>query len=389
MSLTKKIGTASTSYIYSNNRLSSTSGGETATYSYNGYGSLTGMTKNGIAYNLVYDYLNNLKGYKSGSTSLADFAYDGDGMRVIKTAGGKTVVYHYDREGKVISETDSAGNLIADYIYLNGKLVAKKAPSAVYFYHTDPAGTPMAMTNMSRSVVWRADYKPFGEEQSISGTIENNEKFTGKEKDKETGLYYFGARYMRPEIGRFIVVDPVGPVSSQTGKANEKLLLNPQKLNRYAYAGNNPYRYIDPDGRTWLEFVKSSNTLFVHPGTMETQGPPQAFPAGNNTTNPTGDPNRLGSNGPAPLGTFPVQDPVNTEGRQEYGPYFFPVGDVGSNGERLDIARQRGIGIHGGRSGPESRTHGCIRVSDETDITLYEIHQADPITSITIREREE
>ncbi len=170
-------------------------------------------------------------------------------MRATKAAGGKTVVYHYDREGKVISETDSAGNLIADYIYLNGKLVAKKAPSAVYFYHTDPAGTPMAMTNMSRSVVWRADYKPFGEEQSISGTIENNEKFTGKEKDKETGLYYFGARYMRPEIGRFIVVDPVGPVSSQTGKAKEKLLLNPQRLNRYAYSLNNPYKYIDPDGR--------------------------------------------------------------------------------------------------------------------------------------------
>jgi YD repeat-containing protein len=120
------------------------------------------MTKSGITYSLIYDTLNNLKGYKSGSTSLADFAYDGDGMRATKTAGGKTVVYHYDREGKVISETDSAGNLIADYIYLNGKLVAKKAPSAVYFYHTDPAGTPMAMTNMSRSVVWRADYKPFG-----------------------------------------------------------------------------------------------------------------------------------------------------------------------------------------------------------------------------------
>jgi RHS repeat-associated protein len=127
--------------------------------------------------------------------------------------------------------------------------VAKKAPSAVYFYHTDPAGTPMVMTNMSRSVVWRADYRPFGEEQSITGLIENNEKFTGKEKDKETGFYYFGARYMRPEIGRFAVVDPIGIA--------EENLVNPQKLNRYSYGLNNPYRYIDPDGK-WPEEVHNT-----------------------------------------------------------------------------------------------------------------------------------
>ncbi|MCL4474954.1 MAG: RHS domain-containing protein [Nitrospirae bacterium] len=61
------------------------------------------------------------------------------------------------------------------------------ADEKVFFYHTDPAGTPLAMTDANGTVVWRADYKPFGEEQSITGTLENNEKFVGKEKDKETG----------------------------------------------------------------------------------------------------------------------------------------------------------------------------------------------------------
>src|SRR4030067_2139278 len=84
------------------------------------------------------------------------------------------------------------------------------AGEKVFFYHTDPAGTPLAMTDSSGNVVWRADYKPFGEEQSITGTIENNEKFVGKEKDKESSLYYFGARYMEARIGRFIVIDPIG-----------------------------------------------------------------------------------------------------------------------------------------------------------------------------------
>lgn len=127
------------------------------------------------------------------------------------------------------------------------------AGEKVYFYHTDPAGTPLAMTDANGNVVWRADYKPFGEEQSVTPYPENDMKFVGKEKDKETGLYYFGARYMRPEIGRFISVDPVGPVNPWNSKTNEKMLLNPQKLNRYAYSLNNPYRYVDPDGEAAIE----------------------------------------------------------------------------------------------------------------------------------------
>ena len=58
----------------------------------------------------------------------------------------------------------------------------------VYYYHTDPAGTPLVMTDASGNVVWRADYLPFGEENIMNGTIENDYQFVGKEKDKETGL---------------------------------------------------------------------------------------------------------------------------------------------------------------------------------------------------------
>lgn len=109
------------------------------------------------------------------------------------------------------------------------------------------------------------------------------------------------------------------------------------------------------------------------------------YSSGNSTTNPKGDPYKVGSNGPAPKGIFPVQPPINTTGRPEYGSAFFPVGAVGPNGERLDIARQRGIGVHSGRRSYQSKTQGCIRVDENTIQDLLRINKNDPITQITIQ----
>jgi RHS repeat-associated protein len=119
----------------------------------------------------------------------------------------------------------------------------------VYFYYNDPAGTPLAMSDASGNVVWRANYLPFGEEMIDVSTVQNNKMFVGKEKDSESGYLYFGARYLDPQAGRFTSVDSIGPVNTATGKIDKMLLSNPQMLNRYAYALNNPYRYFDPDGR--------------------------------------------------------------------------------------------------------------------------------------------
>ncbi len=118
-------GTASSTYSLINNRLSSVTGGEAATYTYNGNGALNGGTWNGSNYTLGYDAFDNLANYKAGSTTLANYAYDGDGMRVLKSAGGVSTVYHYGRSNQMLSETKSDGNLIAEYIYMNGKLAVR------------------------------------------------------------------------------------------------------------------------------------------------------------------------------------------------------------------------------------------------------------------------
>jgi RHS repeat-associated protein len=182
-------------------------------------------------------------------------------MRVVKTSAQGTTVYHHDKDGRVISQTDNNGDRIWDLVYANGKLVAKLLPTTVYFYHTDPAGTLAAMTDPAGSAVWRADYLPFGEENLTSGTLENDFRFVGKENDKETGLYYFGARYMEAMIGRFVSPDPVRPVYPRTSGINEKVIRNPQRVNLYAYGLNNPYRYIDPDGNEAYENVDTRGIL--------------------------------------------------------------------------------------------------------------------------------
>lgn len=132
------------------------------------------------------------------------------------------------------------------------------AADKVFFYHTDPVGTPLSMTDSTGQKVWQADNKPFGEEYNASGTETNDRTFVGKEKDDETGLHYFGARYHDSKIGRFISPDPFGAVDPFSGETNYSLLANPQRLNYYAYSLNNPYRYVDSDG----EFAVIAVLLF-------------------------------------------------------------------------------------------------------------------------------
>lgn len=122
----KSVGGTS-SYTYSSNRLNSVSGTEAASYNYNGNGALTGGSWGGSNYTLSYDAFGNLANYNSGSTVLAGFGYDGDGIRVSKASNGKNTIYHYNLANQVLTENYSDGQFIADYVYMNGKLIAKVA----------------------------------------------------------------------------------------------------------------------------------------------------------------------------------------------------------------------------------------------------------------------
>jgi len=116
------------------------------------------------------------------------------------------------------------------------------ASTGVTYYHTDALGSPVAATDAAGAVIWRARYRPFGDRDqgasAYGNSLANPVWFAGHVHDDETGLSYMQGRYYSPVLGRFMSTDPAPSATD-----------NDRAFNRYAYANNNPYRYIDPDGR--------------------------------------------------------------------------------------------------------------------------------------------
>jgi RHS repeat-associated protein len=96
-------------------------------------------------------------------------------------------------------------------------------------------GSPIAETNSSGAVTARFRYEPYG--QSLEASVAQGPSYTGHVYDQSSGLIYMQQRYYDPMIGRFLSTDPA---------AVDGMGFN---FNRYAYAANNPYKYVDPDGR--------------------------------------------------------------------------------------------------------------------------------------------
>jgi RHS repeat-associated protein len=115
----------------------------------------------------------------------------------------------------------------------------------ITYFHNDVSGTPQAATDAAGALVWREHYRPYGERLDNAPAAANNQLwFTGKPYDPDTGLTYMGARYYDSALGRFVGMDPA--------PFNED---NLHSSNRYAYANNNPYKYVDADGHSPVDVV--------------------------------------------------------------------------------------------------------------------------------------
>jgi RHS repeat-associated protein len=148
------------------------------------------------------------------------------------TGSVNETVYYF---GDFVRVVNASGVFDTIEYYHGDKLVAERKNDSTYqFYHPDSLGSTSLITNSSGGVVENTIYEPFGE--VYSGASSSRFDYTGKETD-DTGLQYFGARFYNPGIGKWTQAD--------TYIEN---VYNPQKLNRYSFVLNNPYKYTDPDG---------------------------------------------------------------------------------------------------------------------------------------------
>ena len=229
------------------------------------------------------------------------------------------------------------------------------------FYHTNHLGSITRMTDLLGRTAKTYQYDAYGAILAEQGpSLVDEFAYTARSLHDRSGLYYYRARFYSPELGRFITQDPIGMLGGP---------------NLYAYVGNDPIEFTDPIGLLYLEFDAGENLLLVYPGTEETQGPPQAFPARNKV--------RSGcKKWPKGKYEWDWHSPHKNE-RDKNGAYGLYGNFI------FEVEGHEGMGVHSGRAnkgGPEYETLGCIRTTDEAMKVIYEHHYGgDPLMHIVVR----
>jgi RHS repeat-associated protein len=246
------------SYYSNSSRLKErvTDDGEKTAYVYDNNGNLikkgTGYTISGDGVTLTpdgehweyeYDLLDRLTKVKKNGVTVTSYTYNHEGLRIKKENLESTTYHTFGLNGEVLYEQEDTGYM--EYIYVGGQHFARvdgdviSGLSTTYFYHTDHLGSVVLVTAETGQIIWSTEYTPFGSITLEEGQLDFTGaiKFTGKDLDEDTGLYYYNARWYDAEIGRFI--------SADTYKGE---LENPQTLNLYVYVANNPLIYVDPSG---------------------------------------------------------------------------------------------------------------------------------------------
>jgi RHS repeat-associated protein len=170
-----------------------------------------------------------------GSGGTVTFKYDPFGRRIYKSSSSGTSVFAYDGDN-LIEETNAAGAVVARYEQTQNidEPLAMLRSAATSYYHADGLGSVTSLSSAAGSIANTYTYDSFGKLTASTGSLVNPFRYTARETDTETGLYYYRARYYDPNAGRFLSEDPIafsgGP-------------------DFYAYVRNNAPNFIDPSGR--------------------------------------------------------------------------------------------------------------------------------------------
>ena len=172
--------------------------------------------------------------FPDGAT--ATYKYDGLGRRIEKNVNGTITRYVYDGEN-ILLEYDGSNTFKARYSHgerIDQPLAVQRAGLGFFYYHADHQGSIRNLTDSSGAIVNAYDYDAYGRMMTTSVSVPNPFTYTGRERDAESGLYYYRARYYNPQTGRFLSEDPISFAAGDT--------------NLYRYVFNNPVNLIDPTG---------------------------------------------------------------------------------------------------------------------------------------------
>ena len=166
------------------------------------------------------------------------------GIRIVSVSS-----YFYDG-ANMIAEYNENGDMKAKYSHNLGidLPLSVQQGKNVYWYHADGLGSIVALSDKHGFEAQEYSYDSFGNIKSENGIVDQPYTYTGREWDKETGLYYYRARYYDPLTGRFMQKDPIG--------------FSAGDVNLYRYVGNNPVNFLDPFG---LEPLGGPNATIVPP----------------------------------------------------------------------------------------------------------------------------
>jgi len=183
----------------------------------------------------AWDFENRLSSVTlPGSGGTVSFKYDPFGRRIYKSSSSGTSVFAYDGDN-LIEETNSSGGVVARYSQTQNidEPLAMLRNATTSYYHADGLGSVTSLSSAAGSIANTYTYDSFGKLTNSTGSLVNPFRYTARESDTETGLYYYRARYYDPVAGRFVSEDPL---SLSVG------------LNFYKYVDNAPTLFNDPFG---------------------------------------------------------------------------------------------------------------------------------------------
>ncbi len=210
----------------------------TATYNYDNNGNLISKTDVSGTTTFGYDEENRLEQITLPIGLTVNYKYDALGRRIQRTAStGANERYVYD-SADVLLDLNADWSVATTYLSGSGidnHLRQTSATTGVSYYLSDHLGSTAGMTDASGNLVETGSYDSFG---NSAGSGRTRYGYTGRERDPDTGLMYYRARWYDPQVGRFISEDPI------QFKGGD--------INLYAYVNNRPLNHVDPSGREQL-----------------------------------------------------------------------------------------------------------------------------------------